>query len=140
MYDRSDGLMRGSRKERMQEVFSLQESDWNFDTLLRIIQGLLDHADDVRLASMENLLEIAIQQKVPMSLPPVSVIEYFMFSFTASSKATQRIFEFLVENTGIPGANEAIERALLVDVRDEDFEKFIDFIVEAKKLEFLKAL
>ncbi|NIP22601.1 MAG: hypothetical protein GWN76_10480 [candidate division Zixibacteria bacterium] len=140
MYDRSDGLMRGSRKERTQEVFSLQESDWDFDTLFGIIQGLLDHADNVRLASMETLLKIARQQKIPMSLTPVSVIEYFMFSFTASSKATQRIIKFLVENTDIPGANEAIERALLEDVRNEDFENFINIIIEAKKLKFFKTL
>jgi len=140
MYERSDGLMRGSREERVQEVFGLQESDWDFDTLFGIIQGILDHAEDVRLAAMETLLEIARQKKAPMSLTPVSVIEYFMFSFNASTKAAQRIFRFLVENTDIPGANEAIERALLRDVRNEDFEKFIDIIVEAKKLEFLKTL
>jgi len=96
MYERSDGLMRGSRKERIQEVFGLQESDWDFDTLLGIIQGILDHAEDVRLAAMEMLLEIAKQKRAPMSLTPVSVIEYFMFSFSASTKATQRIFGFLV--------------------------------------------
>lgn len=140
MYERSDGLMRGSRNERMQEVFSLQESDWDFDTLLGIIQGILDHAENVRLAAMEALLEIAKQHKAPMNLTPVSVIEYFMFSFTVSSNATQRIFKFLVENTDIPGAKEAIERALLGSVRNEDFEKFIDIIIEAKKLEFLKIL
>ena len=63
-----------------------------------------------------------------------------MFSFAASTMAAQRIFRFLVENTDMPGANEAIERALLRDVRNEDFEKFIDIIVEARKLGFLKAL
>jgi hypothetical protein len=140
MYERSDGLMRGSREERIQEVFGLQESDWDFHTLLGIIQGLLDHAEDVRLAAMETLLEIAGQKKAPMSLTPVSVIEYFMFSFTASSIAAQRIFRFLIENTDIPGANEVIERALLIDVRNEEFEKFIDIILEAKKFEFLKTL
>jgi len=140
MYERSDGLMRGSREDRIQEVFGLQESDWDFDALLGIIQGILDHAENVRLAAMETLLEIAGQKKAPMSLTPLSVIEYFMFSFSASTMAVQRIFKFLVENTDISGANEAIERALLRDVRNEDFEKFIDIIVEAKKLEFLKIL
>ena len=140
MYDRSDGLMRGSREERIHEVLGLQEADWNFDTLLGIIQGILDHAEDVKLATMETLLDIAGQNKAPMSLTPVSVVEYFMFSFNASTKAAQRIFCFLVENTDIPGANEIIERALLGDIRNEDFEKFIDIIVEAKKSEFLKML
>ncbi len=140
MYERSDGLMWGSREDRIQEVFGLQESDWDFDALLGIIQGILDHAENVRLAAMETLLEIAGQKKAPMSLTPLSVIEYFMFSFSASTMAVQRIFKFLVENTDISGANEAIERALLRDVRNEDFEKFIDIIVEAKKLEFLKIL
>jgi len=140
MYERGDGLMRGSREERMQEVFSLHESDWDFHTLLGIMQGFLDHAESVRLAAMETLLEIAKQKKAPMSLTPVSVIEYYMFSFTASTMAAQRIFRFLIENTDIPGANEAIERALLSDVRNEDFEKFIDIILEAKRIEFLKTL
>jgi hypothetical protein len=76
MYERSDGLMRGSREERVEEVFGLQECDWDFDTLLGIVQGMLDHAEDVRLAAMETLLEIAGQRKAPMSLAPVSVIEY----------------------------------------------------------------
>ena len=140
MYERSDDLMRGSREERVQEVFGLQESEWDFDALLGIIQGMLDHAEDVRLAAMETLLEIAGQRKAPMSLTPVSVVEYFMFSFSASTQATQRIFRFLVENVDIPGAKEAIERALLRDVRNEDFEKFIDIIVEAKQSELLKIL
>ncbi len=140
MYERGDGLMRGSREERIQEVFSLHESDWYFHTLLGIIQGFLDHAENVRLAAMGTLLEIAKQKKAPMSLTPVSVIEYFMFSFSASTKAAQRIFRFLVENTDISEANEAIERVLLSDVRNEDFEKFIEIIVEAKKLEFFNVL
>ena len=84
--------MRGSREERVQEVFGLQECDWDFDTLLGIVQGMLDHAEDGRLAAMETLLEIAGQRKAPMSLTPISVIEYFMFSFSASTQATQRIF------------------------------------------------
>jgi hypothetical protein len=138
MYERNDGLMRGSRKERIQTVYDLQEHDWDFDTLLGIIQGFLDHADDVRLASMEALLEIAKQNKAPMSLTPVSVIEYFMFSFSASTKAAQRIFTFLAENKRIPGAKEAIERALLCEIRNEDFEKFIDIIIKAREFEFLK--
>ena len=123
MYDRNDGLMRGSRQERIQEVLDFQESDWDFVTLLGIIQGMLDHAEDVRLAAMETLLEIAGQKKAPMSLTPVSVIEYFMFTFNASTRATQQIFKFLVENSDIPGANEAVERAVLGNVRNEDFRK-----------------
>ncbi len=51
MYERSDGLMRGSRQERIQEVLDLRGADWDFNTLLGIIQGILDHAEDVRLAA-----------------------------------------------------------------------------------------
>ena len=138
MYERNDGLMRGSREERVQTVYDLQEQDWEFDTLLGIIQGFLDHAEDVRLAAIEALLAIAVKKKAPMSLTPVSVIEYFMFSFNASSKAAQRIFKVLVENKGITGAKEAIERILLYEIRNEDFERFIDIIIEAKEFEFFK--
>ena len=41
MYERNDGLMRGSREERVQTVYDLQEQNWEFDTLLGIIQGFL---------------------------------------------------------------------------------------------------
>ena len=112
----------------------MQKSDWDFDTLLGIIQGMLDHAEDVRLAAMETLLEIAGQNEGPMSLTPVSVIEYFMFTFNACTKTAQRVFRFLVENSDIPEASEAIEQALLSDVRNEDFEKFVDIVVEATEL------
>jgi len=132
MYDRSDGLLRGSREDRVQQVFALQASDWDFDTLLGIMQGLLDHAEDVRLAAMETLLEIARQKNFAMSLTPISVIEYFMFNFTASSGAVQQVFRFLVENKDLPEARQAIERALLSNVRNEDFEQFIDILVEAR--------
>lgn len=41
MFDRSDGLLRGSREDRVQQVSALETSDWDFDTLLGIMQGLL---------------------------------------------------------------------------------------------------
>jgi len=43
MHDRSDGLMRGSRQQRVREVLNLQKSDWDFDTLLGIIQVMMVH-------------------------------------------------------------------------------------------------
>jgi len=140
MFDRSDGLLRGSREDRAQEVSALQASDWDFDTLLGIIQGLLDHAEDVKLAAMETLLEIARQRKPPMSLTPISVIEYFMFNFSASSGIAQGVFRFLVENKDLPEAKQAIERALLSNVRNEDFEQFIDILVEARAFDFIRPL
>jgi len=140
MYDRSDGLLRGSRQERIQEVLDLRKSDWDFDTLLGIIQGMLDHAEDVRLAAMETLLEIAEQQKATMNLAPASVAEYFMFTFNACTKTAQKVFRFLVENSDVLGAREAIERALLSDVRNEDFEKFVGILLEAGESEYLKIL
>jgi len=140
MYDRSDGLLRGSRQERIREVLNLQESDWDFDTMLGIIQGMLDHAEDVRLAAMETLLTIAEKKKAPMSLTPVSIVEYFMFTFNACTKTAQKVFRFLVDNSDMPGTNEVIERALLGDVRNEDFETFVTILLEAGKSEFLKTL
>ena len=57
--DRNDGLMRGSREQRIAEMRSLGDADWNPGTLLHLHIGLLDHAEDVRSAALDAVLEIS---------------------------------------------------------------------------------
>jgi len=46
----------------------------------------------------------------------------------------------LIENKDITRANEAIERALFMDGRKENFEKFIDIFLKQKNLSSFKLL
>jgi hypothetical protein len=54
----------------------LQKSDWDFDTLLGIIQGMLDHAEDVRLAALAgtpSCAQAATATRIPPSGKPCSI-------------------------------------------------------------------
>ena len=52
-------MLRGSREERIETMLSLNEEEWNLNTLLYLHLGILDHAEDVRMAAMDALMEIA---------------------------------------------------------------------------------
>jgi hypothetical protein len=51
-------LLRGSREERIETMISLQGEEWDPNTLLYLHLGMLDHAEDVRMATMDALMEI----------------------------------------------------------------------------------
>ena len=114
-------------------MLKFKSAEWSFDTLLAIICGLLDHAEDVNVASLETLKKIAKRGPVPISVTPISVIEHFVFGFTVSSGAAPETFRFLVE-LGTPEANAAIKRALEKAARNEDFKTFVNIIIEAKEV------
>ena len=67
---RTDGLLRGSRDERIQQMLALKNKSWKLDALLEIHCGLLDHAHDVREAAMETLLGLAARKTVAISISP----------------------------------------------------------------------
>ena len=98
----SDGLLRGSRKDRIAQMLSLREAEWNLYTLLDLHLGLLDHAEEVRLAAVESL-PAAAKIPEPITLTPADFLARYMFSFTSASGAAPQIFEFLVE-LGTPEA------------------------------------
>lgn len=56
---RTDGLLRGPRHERSKLMTALGKEAWGLETLLGLHLGLLDHAEDVRIAAMEALQHIA---------------------------------------------------------------------------------
>ncbi len=68
---RNDGLLRGSREERVAAMLSLAEAEWNLGAFLDLHCGLLDHAEDVRAAAMEALQKIATQRPEPIALTSV---------------------------------------------------------------------
>jgi hypothetical protein len=139
MYFRSDGLLRGSREERVQAMSSLCEAEWNLNTILELHCGLVDHAEDVRAAAMEALQAITNRKPKPASLTPVDLLSYFLFEFTVSSGVRVATFSTLVE-LGTPEADQAIERLLLGTQRNEDFSDFIKLVQRAGKSELLRGL
>jgi len=140
--DRNDGLMRGSRKQRSEETRSLGDAEWNPGTLLYLHIGLLDHAEDVRSAALDALLEISRRLPKPFTISPVTLLSYCLFDWTVSSGNTPRIFRSLVQ-LGTPEADEAVEAIMegpVEHLRNEDFEEFICALAENGKMETIKGL
>lgn len=140
--DRNDGLMRGSREERITEMRSLGKAEWNPGTLLYLHIGLLDHVEDVRSAALDALLEISRGLPTPFTISPVTLLSYCLFDWTGSTGNTPRIFRSLVQ-LGTPEADEAIEAIMeghADHLRNEDFEEFICALAENGKMEDINRL
>jgi hypothetical protein len=135
--ERSDRLLRGSRDERIAEMLSLKRAAWSLGTLLDMHIGLLDHAEEVRLAAVEALEAMVRRSPEPLTLTPTTFLAHHMFSFTAASGAAQQIFEFLVElrtPEGVQLAMEALERVS----RNEDFKAFVEILARHHRLDLLR--
>jgi hypothetical protein len=139
MFFRNDGLLRGSREDRVTAMFSLADAEWDLGAFLDLHCGPLDHAEDVRAAAMRALLEIAKRRPDPIALTPLEFLSCFLFSFTVSSGIRVETFEFLVD-LDTPEAHDAIEQALLRTQRNEDFSDFVGVLRRAHKLERLRRL
>ena len=140
--DRNDGLMRGSRTQRIAEMRALGNAEWNAGTLLHLHIGLLDHAEDVRSAALAAVLEISRRKPKPVTISPVMLLSYCLFDWTVASGNTPRIFRFLAE-LGTTEANEAIEAIMegpVEHLRNDDFEEIISALAENGKMETVKRL
>ncbi|MFC1719272.1 hypothetical protein ACFL6S_36825 [Candidatus Poribacteria bacterium] len=137
MGERSDKLLRGSRKERVETMLSLTAEEWDLNTLLNLYLGILDHAEDVRMAAMDALMEIATRSPEPFTVSPISMLIRYMFDFTVASGYTPYMFRSLVQ-LGTPEAIQAAEIALRHVERNEDFGKFLDILIEEGKSEVLR--
>jgi hypothetical protein len=134
--------MRGSREQRIAEMRSLGDAEWNPGTLLYLHIGLLDHAEDVRSAALDALLEISRRQPEPLTISPVTLLSYSLFDWTVPSGNTLRIFSFLAE-LGTPEADEAIEAIMegpVEQLRNEDFEEFMSALAENGKMDTIDRL
>lgn len=136
---RSDGLLRGARGDRAEAMSSLGRAKWSLEVFLDLHCGLLDHAEEVRIAAMDALQEISKQEPDPVALTPVKLLSDFLFSFTVGSGVAVECFKFLVE-LETPEANEAVEQALSRVQRNEDFKEFVDILRQKDKLELLHRL
>ena len=139
LLERSDKLLRGPRKQRIELMLSLSDEEWNLDTLLGLYLGILDHSESVRIASMDALMEIARKSPEPFTVSPLSMLLLHFFDFTAASGYVSYMFQSLVQ-FGTPEAIQAAEWALRRVARNEDFKKFLDILVEEGKSEMLRNL
>jgi hypothetical protein len=122
-------------------MLSLKGAEWSLNTLLSLLYGFQDHAESVRLCALEALMDIASGSPEPITISPVSLLSYVIYSFTVSSGATPLIFNFLVQ-LDTPEADEAIKELLAesTDIRNEDFREFVTAVVDANKSDLLKVL
>src|SRR5438552_9419090 len=111
----------------------------SLDAVLDLHRGLLDHAEEVRLAAIEALKAIAQRSPEQLTLTPAIFLAHHMFSFTAASGAAVRIFRFLVELDTPESIRLAME-ALEHPSRNDDFKAFVETVVRAKKLDLLRQL
>ena len=130
-------MLRGSREERIETMISLNEEEWNLNTLLYLHLGILDHAEEVRMAAMDALMEIATSSPEPFTVSPISMLIRYMFDFTVASGYTPYMFRSLVQ-LGTQEAIQAAESALRRVARNEDFRKFLDILIEEGKSEVLR--
>ncbi len=137
MEERSNKLLRGSRKERVETMLSLNEEEWDLNTLLNLYLGILDHAEDVRIAAMDALMEIAARSPEPFTVSPISMLTPYMFDFTVASGYVPYLFRYLVQ-LGTPEAVQTAESALKRVARNEDFRKFLDILIEEGKSDVLR--
>ncbi|KPL07043.1 hypothetical protein AMJ85_09745 [candidate division BRC1 bacterium SM23_51] len=137
----SDGMMRGSREERIEGMKSLKEAEWNLYTLLDLHIGLLDHAQDVRLTALDALMAIAEKLPQPITLSPISLLADYIFSVTVSSGYTALIFQFLVQ-LGTPEADQAVEKIMAGarTMRVNDFRDFVDILITERRSNLLKGV
>jgi len=131
MEDRSDGLLRGSRDDRVGQALALADSPWDLDTLLNLHVALLDHAEEVRAAAISVLIEIAGKQPAPASVSPLSVLARYMFSFTAASAVVPQVFRLLVKLGTSEAA--ALVKSILANptIRNADFRKFVEAVLQS---------
>ncbi len=83
--ERTDGLLRGSRTERIRRIREVEDAPWTLETILGLHCGLLDHAHDVREAAMRTVIEIALKRPDPVAVTPVGLLSYFVNAFTVAS-------------------------------------------------------
>ena len=119
---------------------SLRGRDFSTDlqTLLELHLGLLDHAQDVRVAAMEALRSIARKKPDAIAVTAVELLAYFMHSFTVASGVNLATFQCLVElNTA-----ESLEvvKATIESGRgsNDQFARWVNILQDANGLEILR--
>lgn len=139
MQERSDGLLRGPRKNRVNEMDRLASSPWTLETLVAAHAGLLDHSEEVRCAALLSLLEIAKRSNEPLQLTPVDLVSYYSGDWTVASRMIPAIFKALLD-LGTPEGDNAASDMTGPYTRNEDFEWFLEYAASKNHSAFLQRL
>ncbi len=134
---RTDGLLRGPRDERIQQMLALKDTGWSLDALVDLYSGLLDHAHDVRQAAMETLLELAARQPVAIPVTPATLLAYYMGTFTVASGIDVAVVRCLAELRTAEADELLID--LLVSGRgsNEQFKRWLEILKATDRQDIL---
>jgi len=83
--ERTDGLLRGGRADRIRQIRGTEDAPWTLGTILDLHCGLLDHAHDVRETAKGTLIAFALKRPASVPVTPVALLAYFMNAFTVAS-------------------------------------------------------
>ena len=138
--ERSDGLLRGSRRDRVRQIEALQGQPWNLGTLFDLHCGLLDHGHEVNEAAMDTLAELARKNPAPIVITPAALLAALATEFTVASGVDVRVVQCLSE-LGTAEANAAL-RELLESGRgnNEQFRTWTMVLTAANRHEILRDL
>jgi len=95
--ERTDGLLRGARADRIRQIRVTEDAPWTLGTILELHCGLLDHAHDVREAAMGTLIGIALKRPAAVPVTPVALLAYFMNAFTVASGVDAEVVKCFAE-------------------------------------------
>lgn len=128
---------------RSKEMRKLAKEPWTLDLFLALVQGLMDRHEDIRIAAIESLQEIAATHPEPVAVSPLKLIAYFGSDFTVASGMRPAIHQFLIGHK-TPESRRIVKDLLdSPHMRNEDFQFLVNAVVDSKDpelLAFLKAL
>jgi hypothetical protein len=135
---RTDGLLRGARTERIQQMLALRDAGWSVDAVLDLHCGLLDHAHDVREAAMDILFELAAQRPAAVPLTPARLLASYMTTFTVASGVDIAAVRCLVD------LHTAEADEILIDLlgsrngNNEQFKRWVEILNAANRQDILR--
>ncbi len=128
---------------RSKQMRKLAQEPWTLDLFLALAQGLMDRHEDIRIAAIESLQEIAQAHPEPIAVSPLALIACFSSDFTVASGMRLAIFRFFI-NHKTPESRRILKDLLdSPHMRNEDFQFLVNAVADSQDpelLAFLKAL
>jgi hypothetical protein len=135
---RTDGLLRGTRNERIRQMLALKNEGWSLGTALDLHCGLLDHAHEVREVAMETLFELAAQHPIAVPLTPAGLMAYYMATFTVASGIDLAAVRCLVDLHTAEADEILIELLGSGNGSNEQFKRWVEIVNAAGRQDILR--
>ncbi len=137
---RTDGLLRGTRAERVRQMLALKNAGWSMDVVLELHCGLADHAHDVRQAAMETLLALAEQRPAAVPVTPARLLAYYMTAFTVASGIDLAAVRCLVDLRTGEADEILIELLGSHNGNNEQFKHWVEIVNAAGRRDILRQI